>query len=70
LFDLSGLVLQGRQIIERTVRPTLVVIVLPSLHIFFGIRQIIEPVHVQTLPATHSMLADTLRYVVTARMLY
>jgi len=30
------------------VRPILVVVVLPSLHLLFGIRQIIEPVYVET----------------------
>ena len=43
------LVLQGRQVLERPVRPILIVLLFPNLQLCPRIRQILEPVHVQAL---------------------
>ena len=43
-----GLMSQERMVFERLVRLTLVVLFLPSLQLFTGIRQIIEHLHIQT----------------------
>ena len=60
-----SLVLQGRQVLERPVRPLLIIFLSPNLHLRPRIRHILEPMHIQArrqvrVPS-HTLFADTLR---------
>ena len=60
-----GLVLQGRQVTESPVKPTLIVLRFPNLHLLIRIGQILEPMDVQALvpkTAVEGFYEDIIRW--------